>query len=43
MIDEDREVLGYGPIEPDEEDSDDDDDKIFEPERNFADVFSNST
>ena len=27
MSDEDREVLGFGPIEPDE-DSDDDDDEI---------------
>ena len=32
MSDEDREVLGYGPIKPDE-DSDDDDDEIFRPER----------
>ena len=42
MPDKDREVPGYGPIEPDN-DSDDDDDEIFEPERNFADVFSNFT
>ena len=42
MSDEDREVLGYGSIEPDE-DSDDDNDEIFEPGRNFADVFSNFT
>ena len=40
MSDEDRQVLGYGPNTADE-DSDDEDDEIFEPERNFTDVFSN--
>ena len=40
MSDEDCEVLGYGPIEPDEG-SDDGNDEIFKPERNVADVFLN--
>ena len=42
MSDKDREVHGYGLIEPDE-DSGDDDYDIFRPKRNFADVFSNLT
>ena len=40
MSDEDRQVLGYGPNTADE-DTDGEDDEIFEPERNFTDVFSN--
>jgi len=37
MSDEDRQVLGFG--HKSDEDSNDEDDEIFEPDRNFIDVF----